>query len=294
MESLQEEETSFETSSETTEKSPLEEDTEIGFTPSVASDVEEPADEDATFAWLESLAAKQGVAEETLLTKPEERQEDLPEWIREELHPDESFATVNKTEATIESDSTSLPVESPEEAEPIEDTQPIHLKAAAPSTPETEREPLGESSDESHSLTGEEDVPPWLKDLEKGETEKEQPSIPSDWVPEYETPPVEMPPIEIEEPQPASPVMEAGSHAELLASAQSALQSHNLEKALQAYNQLIKDGQYLEETIHDLRDALYRYPIDISIWQTLGDAYLRSNRLQEALEAYTKAEELLR
>ncbi|GAP10924.1 cytochrome c biogenesis factor [Bellilinea caldifistulae] len=294
MESLQEEETSFETSSETTEKPPLEEDTEIGFAPSVASDAEEPADEDAAFAWLESLAAKQGAAEETLLTKPEERQEDLPEWVREELHPDESFEAVSKTEATIESESTSIPAESPEEAEPIEDTQPIHLKAAAPSTPETERAPLGESSDESHSLTGEEDVPPWLKDLEEGETETEQPSIPSDWVPEYETPPVETPPIEIEEPQPESSVMETGSHAELLAMAQSALQSHNLEKALQAYNQLIKDGQYLEETIHDLRDALYRYPIDISIWQTLGDAYLRSNRLQEALEAYTKAEELLR
>ena len=44
----------------------------------------------------------------------------------------------------------------------------------------------------------------------------------------------------------------------------------------------------------DLREALYRYPVEVSLWQALGDAYMRSNRLQEALDAYTKAEELLR
>ena len=44
----------------------------------------------------------------------------------------------------------------------------------------------------------------------------------------------------------------------------------------------------------DLRDALYRYPVEVPIWQALGDAYMRANRLQDALDAYTKAEELLR
>ena len=34
--------------------------------------------------------------------------------------------------------------------------------------------------------------------------------------------------------------------------------------------------------------------MDVVIWQTLGDAYMRANRLQDALDAYTKAEELLR
>jgi len=43
-----------------------------------------------------------------------------------------------------------------------------------------------------------------------------------------------------------------------------------------------------------LRDAMYRFPVDVDIWQLLGDAYMRSNRLQDALDAYTKAEELLR
>jgi hypothetical protein len=38
--------------------------------------------QDSTFAWLESLAAKQGASEEELITKPEERLEAPPEWIR--------------------------------------------------------------------------------------------------------------------------------------------------------------------------------------------------------------------
>ena len=68
----------------------------------------------------------------------------------------------------------------------------------------------------------------------------------------------------------------------------------NIPAALKEYNSLIKKGKFLDETIFDLREALYRYPVEVSIWQTLGDAYMRENRLQDALDAYTKAEELLR
>ncbi|MBV6396278.1 MAG: hypothetical protein HFACDABA_01876 [Anaerolineales bacterium] len=64
--------------------------------------------------------------------------------------------------------------------------------------------------------------------------------------------------------------------------------------ALQAYASLIRKGKLLDEITFDLKEALYRFPVEVSIWQTLGDAYMRSNRLQDALDAYTKAEELLR
>ncbi len=68
----------------------------------------------------------------------------------------------------------------------------------------------------------------------------------------------------------------------------------DIPAALENYGRLIRRGKFIEEIIRDLRDALYRYPIEVTIWQTLGDAYMRDNRLQEALDAYTKAEELLR
>jgi cytochrome c-type biogenesis protein CcmH/NrfG len=57
---------------------------------------------------------------------------------------------------------------------------------------------------------------------------------------------------------------------------------------------MIRKGKFLDEIIFDLREAIYRYPVEVPVWQALGDAYMRANRLQEALDAYTKAEELLR
>jgi tetratricopeptide (TPR) repeat protein len=80
----------------------------------------------------------------------------------------------------------------------------------------------------------------------------------------------------------------------ILGLARNELSRSNIPGALDAYGKLIKKGRYLEEVIFDLREALYRYPVEVSIWQTLGDAYMRANQLQDALDAYTKAEELLR
>jgi hypothetical protein len=80
----------------------------------------------------------------------------------------------------------------------------------------------------------------------------------------------------------------------VLGLARNELSRSNIPGALQSYEKLIKKGRFLEDVIFDLRDALYRYPVEVSIWQALGDAYMRANRLQDALDAYTKAEELLR
>ncbi len=80
----------------------------------------------------------------------------------------------------------------------------------------------------------------------------------------------------------------------VLAMARDELGRNNVNGALGSYNKLIKKARYLDEVIYDLRDALYRYPVDVNLWQSLGDAYMRANRLQDALDAYTKAEELLR
>ena len=88
--------------------------------------------------------------------------------------------------------------------------------------------------------------------------------------------------------------MAAMSADPMLGSARNELTRSNIPGALQAYEKLIKKGRFLDEVIYDLREALYRYPVEVSIWQALGDAYMRANRLQDALDAYTKAEELLR
>ena len=91
-------------------------------------------------------------------------------------------------------------------------------------------------------------------------------------------------------PVPQAPAADASS----LASAKAELARGNIAAALNMYGRLIRRGKSLTEIIRELRDALYRYPVEVPIWQALGDAYMRANRLQEALDAYTKAEELLR
>jgi cytochrome c-type biogenesis protein CcmH/NrfG len=80
----------------------------------------------------------------------------------------------------------------------------------------------------------------------------------------------------------------------VLVQARNELSRSNIPAALESYEKLIKKARLLEDVIYDLREALYRYPVEVSIWQSLGDAYMRANRLQDALDSYTKAEELLR
>jgi tetratricopeptide (TPR) repeat protein len=86
----------------------------------------------------------------------------------------------------------------------------------------------------------------------------------------------------------------AASDSASLGAAKSELARGNIAAALEMYGRLIRKGKSLTDIIRELREALYRYPVEVPIWQSLGDAYMRANRLQEALDAYTKAEELLR
>jgi hypothetical protein len=76
--------------------------------------------------------------------------------------------------------------------------------------------------------------------------------------------------------------------------ARQSMEHGGLDAAINGYTKLIKRAKFLEEVIYDLKEATYTHPVDVIIWQTLGDAHMRNNQLQEALDAYTKAEELLR
>jgi tetratricopeptide (TPR) repeat protein len=67
----------------------------------------------------------------------------------------------------------------------------------------------------------------------------------------------------------------------------------NLKNALPQYLALINSEQSLQEIVFDLEEAIHTHPVDIDLWQTLGDAYAKANRIQDALDAYTKAEDLL-
>jgi len=178
-------------------------------------------------------------------------------------------------------------------------------------------------------VTSSDEVPAWLKSEIEPEPQVTEKAHPADWQPVEAKPTFEEPsepepavvmespaPIEkqvqkVEQkiseqprpapaktaaPKPASAAVKAvpAAISSSLSSAQSELGRGNIAASLDIYSKLIRKGKSLEEIIRDLRDALYRYPVEVPIWQALGDAYMRANRLQEALDAYTKAEELLR
>ena len=308
-------------------------------------------DLDSAFAWLESLAEKQGAQEGTLVTTPEERLETPPDWVQREQElsilneappaeapqfdeqapfeepqaveqlPEEQPAieeTASVQEDTVEADSlhneeaipdwlSSIGQDEPAESNLLEKTTlwPGETETVSDQTPSSEpipewlKEPALDEiiPTETKAVLDEapaeaEPVPDWLMDLEGSEAEAypkdvEMPSAPGDFRSAWE------PEVEMNQPA-AKELADQPPTASSLNAVQVSLNQGDLDRALAGYNSFILSGEFLDETIHDLRDALYRYPVDISIWQTLGDAYARNNQLQEALDAYTKAEELLR
>lgn len=170
------------------------------------------------------------------------------------------------------------------------------------------------------------EMPDWLKGEEPEAPSAPEPTRAADWTPETpkvtprpvapapkpEPPKIETPKPEARKaavrkpepkPEPTPPAEKAkirrtGMLPPLvdpnLAFARDAMSHGKIPDALQAYGTLIRKGKLLEDITFDLKEALYRFPVEVSIWQALGDAYMRANRLQDALDAYTKAEELLR
>jgi tetratricopeptide (TPR) repeat protein len=189
------------------------------------------------------------------------------------------------------------------------DLQPVSI---APSDPLPDWLADSESAD---SGDDDDDLPPWLhreKYEEEGVPALAKPTSPTDWQPVESKQPVQQAPqqkvtqsiptpspMNVEKkksaPKQAKPKkLEVSSGVGMLSQAKAELDRGDIPEALLHYGKLIKRGKNLEEIIRDLSDSLYRYPVEVNIWQALGDAYMRANRLKEALDAYNKAEELIR
>jgi len=62
---------------------------------------------------------------------------------------------------------------------------------------------------------------------------------------------------------------------------------------LKDYPELIRQPDKLPQVVYDLQEAVRTQPQDVSLWIALGDAQMRLGQVQEALESYNTAEELL-
>ena len=271
---------------------------------------DEPATPDSeTVESSEGLDWISEAAEETPVV---EKVDDTPAWLRDE---GETLAEVTPPVAEA------TPVEAPQKEE-VEDDAPTWIKSMDAEASEA----LPPAAEAIPPAKAEDDLPGWLADMESGASKEEgaksadeplpawmqteEESVPepqsvgaSEWKPadvvEESKPSVTAEPVPevvaIPKKKRRNRRMDTTMLRDIaLMGAQSAMDEGNITAALKEYGKLVKKKRLLDETIYDLREALVDYPINIEIWQMLGDAYMRAGRLQEAIDAYTKAEKLLR
>ena len=76
-------------------------------------------------------------------------------------------------------------------------------------------------------------------------------------------------------------------------SAISLIERGELKPGILVFSRLIRKGQSMPTLLAHILDLTRKYPDQFEIWQLLGDGYMRNNQLQKAMEAYSRAEELL-
>ena len=249
-------------------------------------------------------------------TEADQLPDELPEWLKEIEQPpvDSNELTSTLPDWLKETEAEESP-EFPHKEEMQADTTADWLNESESTTPTLKSEEQSISIDE---------LPEWLKGLdlvseetnlniteevetslevpeveqktESDESQVEQVVAESAASPTQPVPPIRY--IETEVPNPEKETIyipePRTNDSDDIENAHQQLESGQIEIALDAYNRLIEKGTSLEEVIQHLQEALYRHPVDIELWQSLGDALAKTNRLQEALDAYTKAEELLK
>jgi len=73
-----------------------------------------------------------------------------------------------------------------------------------------------------------------------------------------------------------------------LQEARHALAVGDYRRAAHGYAAVIKKKYQLTEVTSELELALDRNPKASDLWQALGDAYMKGDRLQEAIDAYER------
>jgi tetratricopeptide (TPR) repeat protein len=81
---------------------------------------------------------------------------------------------------------------------------------------------------------------------------------------------------------------------DILENARAAFSHGVLDESIDRYVELITHNHLVESVIEDLETMTSAQPDQSDVWQALGDAYTRRNKLDQALSAYLKAEALLK
>lgn len=361
----------------------------------------EPEDMDAAMAWLESLAARQGADQETLYSAPEERPEEVPEWVQRdtagdgeavpadtnETLPEETPQTPTTTEVSLEHSDLEIPktleisiddelptgeesaaIEPPQISDDIPDWLRDFRPSESPDRPDKKEEPIPdwlqveETTESSEAGEATNVLPDWLTELDKTSQERMEEGKPfdeplMDRAPGISENPVlrESPDLEaniydfsktsdegqdktdssisstgesfalqdetdhaIDEEPVGEQVLPAGEISTLpvdieetqpvlkqeedipippsldLEKARKLNSTGNLDESLQNYEQLIEENTLLDEIITDLQAMTETHPVDPRIWKLIGEAFFKIGNLQDALDAFGVAEDLIK
>ena len=85
----------------------------------------------------------------------------------------------------------------------------------------------------------------------------------------------------------------AADHAARLTLARALRDNGEIEEALEHYTQLVQADAEMQQVMTDLKQATIDYPQDTQVLQTLGDAYMAQDMVDQALEIYNQAMNLL-
>ncbi len=240
--------------------------------------------------------------------------EELPAWLLELEKPEPEKEEPEPSEEAVEWKSEELPTwinelteTAPSDSIPAEEAPAALESPVVGEVPNVSAEPGSEWTmqisppSEVSDNTLEEPQPEtasWVPEVE--ESVEPVPAIaveaevaPASVVDELATKSVDVPAIPTGTPLGTAETLSEANQA-ALTSARNAISQGSPTQAAEYYTGLIKQNFHLDDIIKDLQDAVYRFPIDVDMWVTLGDAYFRTDELQEALTAYTKAEELVR
>jgi hypothetical protein len=77
--------------------------------------------------------------------------------------------------------------------------------------------------------------------------------------------------------------------AEIFSLAQQRMSEGDIDTAAAALGYLVYNNQLVDEIATELETFLRIQPEAVTLWQILGDAYMKNNRLQKALDAYRQA-----
>ena len=265
-----------------------------------ASDEVEP--EDAIPDWLiagaeqtaVSTAAPSNLPEE-FAERPDPAQEDRlaeptpvgePEDLTELAEPSQSetVTATSRSVTEVEESAKDMPSQAVAASEteekqvgPVAPEQPAEPEVAEP------EQPAGpEVAELSEPVQPEQAAEPEVAELtEPVEVERPAESIAAETVP-----------VAVSETTPEeAPAPETERSEDVLERSRQALASGDTQGAVELYGDLVKRKKSLESVIEDLRIAVDRTPDNPDLWQVLGDAYMRDDQTDEAINAYRKGME---